>query len=55
MWTPNRAKCWTAQFRCWAAKSFLTAKSLSTKGRVFFFQDGATAGMEPYRELVPVP
>ncbi len=27
---------------------FLTAKSLTTKGRVFFFQDGATAGMEPY-------
>ena len=29
-------------------QAFLNAKSLTTKGRVFFFQDGATAGMEPF-------
>ena len=34
---------------------FLTAKSLSAKGRVFFFQDGATAGMEPYESWFQYP
>jgi hypothetical protein len=36
-------------------RAFLTAKSLTTKGRVFFFQDGATAGMEPYQSYVLYP
>ena len=33
----------------------MTAKSLTTKGRVFFFQDGDTAGMEPYESWVVYP
>jgi hypothetical protein len=36
-------------------QAFLTAKSLTTQGRVFFFQDGATAGMEPYQSYVLYP
>ena len=36
-------------------QAFLNAKSLTTKGRVFFFQDGATAGMEPYQSYVLYP
>jgi hypothetical protein len=36
-------------------QAFLTAKSLSTKGRAFFFQDGATAGVEPYESWVQYP
>ncbi len=28
--------------------AFLSAKSLSSRGRMFFFQDGTTAGMEPF-------
>lgn len=35
--------------------AFLTAKSLTTKGRVFFFQDGNTAGMEPYQSWFVYP
>ena len=34
---------------------FLTAKSITTKGRAFFFQDGATAGMEPFESWVVYP
>ena len=36
-------------------QAFLNAKSLTTKGRAFFFQDGATAGMEPYESWVQYP
>jgi hypothetical protein len=36
-------------------QAFLTAKSLTTKGRAFFFQDGATAGMEPFESFVQYP
>jgi hypothetical protein len=36
-------------------RAFLSAKSLTTKGRVFFFQDGATAGLEPYQSWVMYP
>jgi hypothetical protein len=36
-------------------QAFLDAKSLTTKGRVFFFQDGATAGMEPYESWFLYP
>jgi hypothetical protein len=36
-------------------QAFLTAKTLTSKGRVFFFQDGATAGMEPYESYVQYP
>jgi hypothetical protein len=36
-------------------QAFLNAKSLTTKGRAFFFQDGATAGMEPYQSYVMYP
>jgi hypothetical protein len=36
-------------------QAFLNAKSLTTKGRVFFFQDGATAGMEPFENYVLYP
>jgi len=36
-------------------QAFLNAKSLTTKGRVFFFQDGNTAGMEPYESWVVYP
>jgi hypothetical protein len=36
-------------------QAFLTAKSLTTKGRVFFFQDGNTAGMQPYESWVVFP
>ena len=36
-------------------QAFLNAKSLTTKGRVFFFQDGTTAGMEPYESWVLYP
>jgi len=36
-------------------RAFLNARSLTTKGRVFFFQDGQTAGMEPYESWVLYP
>ncbi|HXW14843.1 MAG TPA: hypothetical protein VEN79_10065 [Terriglobia bacterium] len=36
-------------------EAFLKAKSLTTKGRVFFFQDGNTAGMEPYESWAVYP
>ena len=36
-------------------QAFLNAKSLTSKGRVFFFQDGATAGLEPYQSWVLYP
>ncbi|MGO8788390.1 MAG: hypothetical protein ACLQVL_13550 [Terriglobia bacterium] len=36
-------------------RAFLTSKSLTTKGRAFFFQDGNTAGMEPYESWVVYP
>lgn len=36
-------------------QAFLSAKSLTTKGRVFFFQDGNTAGMQPYASWVVFP
>ena len=36
-------------------QAFLHAKSLTTKGRAFFFQDGNTAGMEPYESWVVFP
>ena len=36
-------------------QTFLSAKSLTTKGRAFFFQDGATAGMEPFESYVLYP
>ena len=36
-------------------QAFLHAKSLTTKGRAFFFQDGATAGMEPFESYVLYP
>jgi hypothetical protein len=36
-------------------RAFLNAKSLTSKGRVFFFQNGATAGMEPYQSYVLYP
>ena len=35
--------------------AFLNAKSLSTRGRAFFFQDGNTAGMEPFVSAVVYP
>jgi hypothetical protein len=35
--------------------AFLNAKSLSTQGRAFFFQDGNTAGMEPFSSAVVYP
>ena len=36
-------------------QAFLNAKSLTTKGRAFFFQDGATAGMEPFESYALYP
>jgi len=36
-------------------QAFLHAKSVTTKGRIFFFQDGATAGLEPYQSWVLYP
>jgi hypothetical protein len=36
-------------------QAFLSAKSLTTKGRVFFFSDGATAGLEPYQNYMLYP
>lgn len=36
-------------------QAFLNAKSLTSKGRVFFFQDGATAGLEPYESWTQYP
>ncbi len=36
-------------------QAFLNAKSLTSKGRVFFFQDGATAGLEPYESWMQYP
>ena len=36
-------------------QAFLNAKSLTTKGRAFFFQDGATAGMEPFENFMLYP
>ena len=36
-------------------QAFLNAKSLTTKGRAFFFQDGNTAGMEPFVSHVLFP
>jgi hypothetical protein len=35
--------------------AFLNAKSLTTRGRMFFFQDGTTAGMEPFVSQVAYP
>lgn len=35
--------------------AFLNAKSLTTKGRAFFFQDGETAGMEPFESWMQYP
>lgn len=35
--------------------AFLHAKSLTTKGRAFFFQDGETAGMEPFESWFLYP
>ena len=36
-------------------QAFMIAKSLTTKGRAFFFQDGATAAMEPYQSTMLYP
>jgi hypothetical protein len=36
-------------------QAFLHAKSLTTKGRSFFFQDGNTAGMAPFQSWVLYP
>lgn len=36
-------------------QAFLNAKSISSKGRVFFFEDGNTAGMEPFESWVQYP
>jgi len=36
-------------------QAFLAAKSLTSKGRVFFFQDGRTAGMEPFESRFVYP
>jgi len=36
-------------------QAFLNAKSLTSKGRVFFFQDGKTAGMQPYASSFVYP
>jgi hypothetical protein len=36
-------------------QAFLNAKSLTSRGRVFFFQDGATAGLEPYQSWMQYP
>ena len=36
-------------------QAFLHAKSLTTKGRVFFFQDGRTAGVEPFESKFVYP
>jgi len=35
--------------------AFLNDKSLTSKGRAFFFQDGETAGMEPFESWVQYP
>ncbi|MFZ0962651.1 MAG: hypothetical protein WAO35_17415 [Terriglobia bacterium] len=36
-------------------QAFLAAKSLTSRGRVFFFQEGRTAGMEPFVSQVVYP
>jgi hypothetical protein len=36
-------------------QAFLTAKSLTTTGHVFFFQDGSTAGVQPYQSWFLYP
>lgn len=36
-------------------QTFLAAKSLTCKGRVFFFQEGRTAGMEPFESRFVYP
>jgi hypothetical protein len=36
-------------------QAFLNARSLTTKGRAFFFQDGETAGMQPYQSTMLYP
>lgn len=36
-------------------QAFLNAKSITTKGRIFFFQDGNTAGMEPFESHLLYP
>jgi hypothetical protein len=36
-------------------QAFLNAKSLTCRGRIFFFQDGTTAGMEPFVSQVVYP
>jgi hypothetical protein len=41
--------------RALGGQTFLTAKSLTTKGRAFFFQDGATVGMEPFESWAVFP
>ncbi len=41
--------------RALGGQAFLNAKSLTSKGRVFFFQDGATMGLEPYESWMLYP
>jgi hypothetical protein len=36
-------------------QAFMTAKSLTSRGRVFFFQDGRTAGMQPFESRFVYP
>ncbi len=36
-------------------QAFLNARSLTSRGRAFFFQDGNTAGMEPFVSQVVYP
>jgi hypothetical protein len=36
-------------------QAFLNAKSLTSRGRVFFFQDGKTVGMEPFASWFEYP
>jgi hypothetical protein len=36
-------------------QAFLNAKSLSSRGRLFFFQDGRTVGMEPFSSWFEYP
>ena len=36
-------------------QAFLSAKTMTSKGRVFFFQDEATVGLEPYQSWFQYP
>jgi hypothetical protein len=36
-------------------QAFLSAKSLTSRGRMFFFRDGRAAGMEPFESCVQYP